>query len=158
MSESPARACRAWRRAFGKDVADLPTLDVDPEQRAQQVRMILEESQEAIDAVASGGLPEIAQELSDLVIVAYGMAQLHGIDLDRALDAVHASNMSKLGDDGQPLYRDDGKVLKGPNYQPPDMAAVIEAQIAFAAYDQGGAMPPAHDRRSCAHCARGDAA
>jgi predicted HAD superfamily Cof-like phosphohydrolase len=132
MNESPARACIKWRKAFGKAVADSPTLDVDPDQRAQEVRMILEESQEAIDAIARGGLVEIAHELSDVVIVAYGVAAFYGIDLDRVLDEVHRANMSKLGADGRPIYRDDGKVLKGPGYQPPDIAAALEAQVALS--------------------------
>jgi predicted HAD superfamily Cof-like phosphohydrolase len=64
-------------------------------------------------------LGELVKELADLAYVVYGTAVSLGIDLDGAIDAVHESNMSKLGDDGKPVRRADGKVLKGPNYQPP---------------------------------------
>ena len=68
---------------------------------------------------------EALKELADLVYVCYQYAENMGWFLDEALDRVHRSNMSKLGDDGQPLYRDDGKVLKGPNYKPPNLEDLI---------------------------------
>ena len=64
---------------------------------------------------------KLAKELADLLYVTYGTAATFGIDIDRVFDAVHQSNMSKLGEDGKPVYREDGKVLKGPNYQPPKL-------------------------------------
>ena len=64
-------------------------------------------------------LGNLVKELADLTYVVYGTAVALGIDLDGAIDAVHESNMSKLGEDGKPVRREDGKVLKGPNYQPP---------------------------------------
>ena len=67
----------------------------------------------------------IAKELADLVYVAYGTAIALGIDLDKAVTLVHESNMSKLGPDGKPILRDDGKVLKGPNYFEPDMGRAV---------------------------------
>lgn len=71
-------------------------------------------------------LGAVAKELADIVYVAYGTAVSLGIDLDEALRRVHASNMSKLGDDGKPLRREDGKILKGPNYRPPSMDGVVK--------------------------------
>lgn len=130
MAESPARAVRAWRRAVGHLVSSHPTTDVDPDQRALQVRMVLEETQELLAAVAGGDLAEIAQELSDVVIVAYGLADVFGLDLDRAVDEVMHANGTKLVD-GRPLLREDGKVLKGPNYVRPDMARVVEMTRIF---------------------------
>jgi len=67
-----------------------------------------------------------AKELADLLFVVYWMARAVGIDVDSAMFSVWQSNMSKLGADGKPIYREDGKVLKGPNYFEPDMAHVIE--------------------------------
>ena len=61
------------------------------------------------------------KELADLVYVCYQYAENMGWFLDEALDRVHKSNMSKLGEDGKPIYREDGKVLKGPNYKPPNL-------------------------------------
>ena len=68
---------------------------------------------------------EALKELADLVYVAYQYATNMGWDLDEALNRVHLSNMSKLDDDGKPIYRDDGKVLKGPNYKPPTLTDLI---------------------------------
>ena len=68
---------------------------------------------------------EALKELADLVYVCYQYAESMGWFLDEALDRVHKSNMSKLGEDGKPIYREDGKVLKGPNYQPPDLSDII---------------------------------
>ena len=68
---------------------------------------------------------EVLKELSDLVFVCYQFAAAYGLDLDTALDRVFESNMSKLGDDGKPIYREDGKVLKGPKYKKPRLDDLI---------------------------------
>ena len=65
------------------------------------------------------------KELADLVYVCYQYAENMRWDLDGALDLVHQSNMSKLDEDGNPIYREDGKVLKGPNYKPPDLSDLV---------------------------------
>lgn len=73
-------------------------------------------------------LPEkahIAKELADLLYVVYGLADAIGIPIDKVFSAVHKSNMSKLGPDGKPVRREDGKVLKGPNYRYPDLSGII---------------------------------
>ena len=95
--------------------------------RAYQVRLIDEEFREFMQA--EGMLfrhgrnvkEECLKELADLVYVCYQYAENMGWFLDEALDRVHQSNMSKLGEDGKPIYREDGKVLKGPNYKPPTL-------------------------------------
>lgn len=84
-----------------------------------------EEHAELADALASGDRHAIAQELADVVYVAFGTALAYGIDLDAAVREVHRANMSKLGDDGRPVLRDDGKVLKGPHYRAPDMREAV---------------------------------
>lgn len=68
---------------------------------------------------------KLTKELCDLLYVIYGTGITLGIDLNRAFDQVHRSNMSKLGDDGKPIVREDGKILKGPNYWVPDMEGVF---------------------------------
>ena len=68
---------------------------------------------------------EALKELADLVYVAYQYANNMGWDLDEALHRVHLSNMSKLDDNGKPIYREDGKVLKGPNYKPPTLTDLV---------------------------------
>ena len=90
-----------------------------------QRTLIVEELKELLDAEnqlimgLTVNSAECLKELADLVYVCYQYAENLGWDLDEALDRVHRSNMSKLDENGQPLYRADGKVLKGPNYQPP---------------------------------------
>lgn len=93
----------------------------------QKVRatLIEEEFKEVMEALASGNREAMAKELSDLVYVCYGTALVYDIDLDRAIEEVHKSNMTKLGDDGKPILREDGKVLKGPNYKPPNMKGAL---------------------------------
>ena len=86
-----------------------------------------EETGEFLAASEQGDLVAIADALADIVYVAYGTALTYGIDLDSVLREVHRSNMSKLGADGQPLLRPDGKVLKSDRYRPPDIASIISA-------------------------------
>ena len=75
-----------------------------------------------------GDLVGIADALADIVYVAYGTALTYGIDLDAVLHEVHRSNMSKLGSDGKPLIREDGKVLKSERYFPPDIESVLRSR------------------------------
>ena len=99
--------------------------------RQYQCDLITEEFNEFIEA--EGMLfrdsdkfkEECLKELADLVYVCYQYAVNMGWDLDRALDLVHKSNMSKLDEDGKPIYREDGKILKGPNYKKPNLHSLI---------------------------------
>jgi len=85
--------------------------------------LIMEEAFEVYDELARPVLNKVAltKELADLLYVVYGTAEQLNLPLEPAFNRVHASNMSKLGDDGKPLYREDGKVIKGPNYKPPEL-------------------------------------
>lgn len=69
---------------------------------------------------------KVLKELADIQYVLSGLAVTFGLDLDEAFKRVHESNMSKLGEDGKPIYREDGKVLKGPNYKEPDLSDLVE--------------------------------
>lgn len=90
-----------------------------------RANLLEEEYYELADAVSQANITGIADGLADMVYVLYGTALVYGIDLDAVLAEVHRSNMSKLGADGQPIYRQDGKVLKGPNYVKPNLAKVL---------------------------------
>ena len=96
--------------------------------RSYQKNLIVEEFKEFLEAEGmmfrhgNNVQQEALKELADLVYVCYQYAENQGWFLDEALDRVHKSNMSKLGEDGKPIYREDGKVLKGPNYKPPDLS------------------------------------
>jgi len=96
-----------------------------------QRTLIVEEFKEFLDAdnqLVKGfvvNATDTLKELADLVYVCYQYAESLGWDLDEALQRVHNSNMSKLDSDGNPIYREDGKVLKGPNYQPPNLTDLV---------------------------------
>lgn len=113
----------------------LNVLHPDRAHLAFRKRLIKEEYVEVaeqLDLAMRGGLTDeirlaLAKELSDLSYVIYGAAVEFGIDLDECVVLVHDSNMTKVGDDGQPLLREDGKILKGPNYAPPNEAALTVA-------------------------------
>jgi NTP pyrophosphatase (non-canonical NTP hydrolase) len=90
-----------------------------------QQGLIAEEFKEFNDAVASEPYENELKELADLVYVCFQYAENMEWDLEEALDRVHKSNMSKLGLDGKPIRRADGKVLKGPNYKPPTLTDLI---------------------------------
>ena len=99
--------------------------------RSYQKNLIVEEFKEFLESEGflfrhgSNVQAECLKELADLVYVCYQYAENMRWDLDEALYRVHESNMSKLGDDSKPIYRDDGKVLKGPNYKPPDLSDLV---------------------------------
>lgn len=84
-----------------------------------QLSLIAEEYDEFTHAVSEEPVENQLKELADLVYVCFQMAASQDWDLDTAMTRVHQSNLSKLGEDGKPIYREDGKVLKGPNYAPP---------------------------------------
>jgi predicted HAD superfamily Cof-like phosphohydrolase len=106
----------------------LPSADVDPALARLRVALVEEEVGEFVAASERGDLIGVADALADIVYVAYGTALTYGIDLDAVLHEVHRSNMSKLGNDGKPLIRDDGKVLKSERYFPPDIESILRLQ------------------------------
>jgi predicted HAD superfamily Cof-like phosphohydrolase len=113
-----------FMRAFGQDVKDHPEL-ADFNTAELRLELITEEVQELATAIDNDDIVEIADALTDILYVVYGAGHAYGIDLDDCFDEVHRSNMSKLGPEGKPIYREDGKVLKGPDYSPPDLESVI---------------------------------
>ncbi|WP_433293216.1 MazG nucleotide pyrophosphohydrolase domain-containing protein [Actinoplanes sp. CA-030573] len=131
MSESPWRLVREFHEVFGLAHADRPA-SIPAELAVVRQRLLDEEVAEVVEASAAvqqdpspERLASLARELADVVYVAYGTAISHGIDLDAVIAEVHRANMSKLGDDGRPVVR-DGKVQKGPNFRPPDLASLFD--------------------------------
>lgn len=107
-------------------VFDHPTSrELDPVRVSLRLKLIDEEFKEVIEAFQQKDRVQIAKELTDLLYVVYGAGDVFGLDLDECFRLVHESNMSKLGEDGKPIYREDGKVLKGPNYKPADLTKVV---------------------------------
>ncbi|GAB3422388.1 pyrophosphohydrolase domain-containing protein [Flindersiella endophytica] len=121
---SAAGKVREFHEAFGLGVAAEPT--PRPETWKLRIALLREEFEEYVAAAEAGDLVEVADALADMMYVIYGTAVEYGIPLDAVLDEVHRSNMSKLGADGRPVYREDGKVMKGPAFRPPDVAGVLE--------------------------------
>ncbi|MFF8957894.1 MazG nucleotide pyrophosphohydrolase domain-containing protein [Streptomyces sp. NPDC014894] len=127
MKQSPAALVQEFHRAFGLDARAVPA-EVPPELAAHRHELLAEEFAEVAEVSVDGPLDSLAHELADVVYVAYGTALVHGIDLDAVLAEVHRANMSKLGPDGVPVLREDGKVLKGDHYRAPDIAGVLRRQ------------------------------
>lgn len=90
-----------------------------------RLNLIQEEFDEVKKALIKQDLPNLAKELADLLYVVYGMADTMGIPIDLVYQHVHASNMSKLDEDGKPIRREDGKILKGPYYKEPDLSWIL---------------------------------
>lgn len=123
---SPSVLVSEFHRVYGQPIRLRPVLEV-PEKELR-VELIKEEAKEYVDAVEADDMIELADALGDIVYVVYGAALTHGIDLDEVLEEIQRSNMSKLGADGKPLYREDGKVLKGPGFFTPDIAKILKGQ------------------------------
>ena len=113
-----------FMETFGQEVQTSPKI---PKYATQMLRLslILEEYTELEDAIAEGHMEGIADALTDILYVTYGAGHAFGIDLDKCFEEVQRSNMSKLGADGKPIYRDDGKIMKGGNYSEPDLRKVL---------------------------------
>lgn len=116
-------AVRAFHTTFGLAVRDQPNVAV-PEVELR-LRMLREELRELHTALRHGDVVEVADALGDIVYLAFGDAETYGIDLDAVVAEIQRSNMSKLGPDGRPMYREDGKVAKGPAYFAPDLPQVL---------------------------------
>ena len=124
-AESAFRCVGAFHSAFGLPVRDRPTADIPADEAMLRQALLDEEVDELRAAVRAGDVVAIADALADIVYIACGTAHAYGIDLDAVVAEVHRSNMTKLGGDGRPVYRADGKVLKGPAYEPPRVAAIL---------------------------------
>mgnify|MGYP006215175003 FL=1 len=115
-----------FMEAFGQKVEMEPTWP-DFDTRELRLELIQEELEELSDAVADRDMIQIADALTDLLYVVYGAGHAFGIDLDECFQEVHSSNMSKLGPNGKPIHREDGKVMKGPGFFEPDLENILGA-------------------------------
>jgi len=111
---------REFMNAFEQEVKTETEMP-DKETQVLRYALIHEELNEFVDAMKKEDLVEVADALTDLLYVVYGAGHAFGIDLDKCFAEVQRSNMSKLGEDGKPIYRDDGKVMKGPNFSEPQL-------------------------------------
>ena len=105
---------------FGQEVKKKPSLSSDKINNLR-INLIREELDEFTEAISNKDLKEVADALTDILYVTYGAGHAFGINLDNCFDEVQRSNMSKLGNDGKPIYNENGKVMKGPKYFKPNL-------------------------------------
>ena len=113
-----------FMKTFGQEVKANPSFSSDKINKLR-IDLIKEELEELTDAMNNKDLLEVADALTDILYVTYGAGHAFGIDLDKCFDEVQNSNMSKLGENGEPIYNESGKVMKGPNYFKPDLSKFV---------------------------------
>jgi predicted HAD superfamily Cof-like phosphohydrolase len=113
-----------FMKTFGQEVKTKPSFSSDKINKLR-IDLIKEELDELQEAMKNNDLLEVADALTDILYVTYGAGHAFGIDLDKCFDEVQNSNMSKLGENGEPIYNDSGKVMKGPNYFKPDLSKFV---------------------------------
>ena len=114
-----------FMKTFGQEVKTKPSFSTDKINKLR-LDLIKEELTELTEAMNNKDLLEVADALTDILYVTYGAGHAFGINLDKCFEEVQNSNMSKLGNDGKPIYNDHGKVMKGPNYFKPDLSKFIK--------------------------------
>ena len=113
-----------FMKTFGQEVKTKPSFSSDKINKLR-IELIKEELEELQEAMKNNDLLEVADALTDILYVTYGAGHAFGIDLDKCFDEVQNSNMSKLGENGKPIYNESGKVMKGPNYFKPDLSKFV---------------------------------
>ena len=116
---------KRFMETFGQEVLNKPKFPNDKTIKLR-IDLIKEELNELEEAINNNNLVEVADALTDILYVTYGAGHSFGIDLDACFEEVQNSNMSKLGDDGKPIYNEFGKVMKGPNYFKPNLIKYIK--------------------------------
>ncbi len=116
---------KLFMNTYGQEVKDKAEFS-DTKTNKLRIDLIKEELEELTQAMNDKNLLEVADALTDILYVTYGAGHAFGIDLDKCFDEVQNSNMSKLGEDGKPIYNESGKVMKGPNYFKPDLLKFID--------------------------------
>lgn len=122
-------AVKLFHDAFKLGYAETPLGDLGVSKNRLRFDLMREENEEYLEAANSNDLIEVADALGDMLYILCGTIIEHGMQhkIDQVFDEIQRSNMSKLGENNQPIYREDGKVLKGPNYFPPDIATILES-------------------------------
>ena len=114
-----------FMKTFGQEVKTMPSLSSEKINKLR-ISLINEELEEFREAIINNDLKEAADALTDILYVTYGAGHAFGINLDKCFDEVQRSNMSKLGEDGKPIYNEFGKVMKGPKYFKPDLSKFLK--------------------------------
>ena len=115
---------KTFMKIFGQEVKTKPSFSTE-KINSLRYDLIKEELEELKEAMKNKDLLEVADALTDILYVTYGAGHAFGIDLDKCFEEVQNSNMSKLDEDGKPIYNDAGKVMKGPKYFKPDLTKFV---------------------------------
>ncbi|WP_420601645.1 hypothetical protein [Flagellimonas sp.] len=126
--ESKIKAVEQFHNSFGLGVLQRPKADLGKDKNQLRFNLMDEENKEYLEAANNGDLIEVADALGDMLYILCGTILEHGMQykIEEVFEEIQRSNMSKLGENGKPIYREDGKVLKGPNYFKPDIKAVLD--------------------------------
>ena len=121
-------AVEQFHKSFGLGVSDKMRADLGAAKNLLRYNLMDEENKEYLEAANNNDLVEVADALGDMLYILCGTILEHGMQykIEEVFNEIQRSNMSKLGEDGKPIYREDGKVLKGPNYFKPDISKILE--------------------------------
>ncbi|MHB0754641.1 pyrophosphohydrolase domain-containing protein [Polaribacter sp. M15] len=121
-------AVHAFHTAFQLNIQDTPTVHISEDRKQLRFELMKEENEEYLEAAKNNDLVEVADALGDMLYILCGTIIEHGMQdkIEEVFQEIQRSNMSKLGEDGKPIYREDGKVLKGPNYFKPNIKEILE--------------------------------
>ena len=128
MIKNELNAVAEFHNAFGIESADSPIVNISEQTVLLRHNLMKEENEEYLEAARNKDLVEVADALGDMPYILCGTILSHGIQhkITEVFNEIQRSNMSKLGADGKPIYREDGKVLKGPNYFKPNIESIFE--------------------------------
>lgn len=128
MIQKELEAVALFHKAFKIGCAEKPTTDLPEEIKRLRFKLMEEENLEYLEAVKNNDLVEVADALGDMLYILCGTILTHGMQhkIEEVFEEIQRSNMSKLGKDGEPIYREDGKVMKGPNYFKPNIAKILK--------------------------------
>ena len=121
-------AVKAFHTAFKIGHLETPKADLGGDKNMLRYKLMREENEEYLDAANNNDLVEVADALGDMLYILCGTIIEHGLQykIEEVFEEIQRSNMSKLGENGEPIYREDGKVLKGPNYFKPNIAEILD--------------------------------
>lgn len=121
-------AVKEFHLTFGLGIREKPVADLGEAKNMLRFNLMKEENEEYLEAANNNDLTEVADALGDMLYILCGTIIEHGMQhkIEEVFDEIQSSNMSKLGADGKPIYREDGKVLKGPNYFKPDIESILD--------------------------------
>lgn len=126
--KSKIAAVELFHKSFGLGVSDTQIADLGQSKNMLRFNLMDEENKEYLEAASDNDMVEVADALGDMLYILCGTIIEHGMQhkIEEVFEEIQRSNMSKLGADGKPIYRDDGKVLKGPNYFKPNIQEILE--------------------------------